>query len=503
MLLKKGIVRKTFFFSSLLITLVILVSFAILYYMTPRYYFRWKEDSLKNNIATLAQKLSSTEDYDSGAALINIFCEANNVVLIAFDADENIIQELSTMFIGVRSFGYAINETAPAPIPGQMFIDRAVPEAGLTIQAGQDAGAVSIRRSIIGGNPQNYIALDSHIGTALVESILVRGALQPIDEASGVILSLLPYIFIAAIFLGLLLSGLYANRVSKPLLAISDAALKMQTMEPGIESGVRTDDELGRLSSNLDALYGKLLENVDELRAEISEVNRLERAKTEMLQGAGHELKTPVAALSGMLEGMIDNVGQYKNRDRYLRECRGQAERLAALVAEILEAATGDMHGQEPDMRPVDAGQSIENILNGYLFDIEAKNLEVEKNMRHINIMTAQGLFERVVSNLLSNAVRYTPQYGKISVNLTRAADGAAVLSIMNDCAGHIPDDDLIKMTEPFYTRTYSRDRGKSGTGLGLYIVRRSLESMGVPYRLDNTGDRFAFIMTFQESAPM
>ena len=575
MLLKKGIVRKTFFFSSAMMILVIVSAFAILYFAMPRFYLKWKQTALQNNVAALTQKLKSANDYETAAAYVVSFTEANNVSLMAFDRDENLVAEISTPFIGIREIGDTFFVTGKAAETGDgaavYDVKIGVSPADENIAAFtkdgfarkdaviySDTADIAVYRAqppdenyqrrkppedgmmlrwALSNGPANSIALDSVVGTDLVDIIRVRGALQPIDEASGVVLALLPYVLGLAIVLVLILSGFYANRVSKPLLTISDAALKMQTMAPDAISGIRTDDEIGRLSSNLDALYQKLLENIGDLRNEMDEVSRLERSKSEMMQSASHELKTPIAALSGMLEGMLDNVGLYKNKEKYLLECKLQVDRLAALVAEILDASKQDMPERETARENVDVCDIIRRAIGEYKADIEAKRIAVNmrayisgenggiperpsENNRDLSAENSPGsedgllsvssddhpqgapyittdtqLFYRVVSNLLSNAARYTPEGGEISIALSRAPGGKLELAFRNDCAEPISDEELAKLPEPFYTRTYSRDREKSGTGLGLYIVRRTLERLGMSYRLENDGSCFSFVI--------
>jgi len=523
MLLKKGIVRKTFILSSLLIFLVIAASFATLYFMMPRFYYNWKVDALQNNLKNLTQKLRQAADGEAGAALVHAFCETNNVVLFAFDGDGKLVPEMSAPFAGMRGVGNTLYVSGglAGVEAGSTFFGAQVAavfdeNAGVAIERGfgaaprvaQDPENISLRWSMFGGNPVNYISLDAKVGSGLVDSILVRGALQPIDEASGVILMLLPYLLSAAILLGLVLSGFYANKISKPLLVISDAALSMQTMAPGVVSGIRTDDELGRLSSNLDALYGNLLDNIEKLRSEIDEVNRLERSRTEMMQSASHELKTPVTALSGMLEGMIDNIGQYRDRDKYLNECKTQADRLSILVNEILDASRQEYSYTEPAAYPVDAESIITRALDELGTEIAAKQLKIIRNFGKAEITTNPSVFYRALSNLLTNAARYSPESGEISVNLKAGEPSGAVdktgvftLSIINDCVEPIPKTEMVKLTEPFYTRSFSRDREKSGTGLGLYIVKRALERLRIPYKLEYADGRFIFTMTLSGSA--
>ena len=316
---------------------------------------------------------------------------------------------------------------------------------------------------------------------------MVSGTLQPIDEAKSVMLSLIPYVLFLGIAMGLFLSWIYARKISKPILKISDATVKMQRMEPDARSGIHTDDELGQLSKNLDALYESLLKNINSLRDEMDKANRMERSKTEMMQSASHELKTPIAALSGMLEGMLDNVGVYKNRDRYLGECKKQVEKLTSLVGEILSASKADTCEDELSWEDVAIDELVDRALTDYAVSASEKQLHVMKELPRIVVTTDRSMLFRIITNLLSNAVRYTPRNGDVRIILSKEC-----LLIENQCAP-IPGEEFQKLFEPFYTRSYNRDKAESGTGLGLYIVKRNLERLSMKYKLEQTGRGLKF----------
>lgn len=101
----------------------------------------------------------------------------------------------------------------------------------------------------------------------------------------------------------------------------------------------------------------------------------------------------------------------------------------------------------------------------------------------------------RVMSNLISNAVRYTPDGGAVRVSIEQT-DLGHLLSIENEC-DPIPQEELSKLFEPFYTRSYNRDKTQSGTGLGLYIVGRNLDRLAIPYEVESTSLGLAIHIRF------
>ena len=481
-------VRKTFFFSALLIVLVILISFAILYFAMPGYYLYKKEQALQANLDALTVELRAAATWEAYAAKIHDFVESNNVTVLSFN-NAGLVAELSSPLVSMLSgveantfwIGYG-QEFGPLGEEVPLMITVAINERQAFVPGpGQTAGSEFMQRAYIrqrtGGD---MITLNGAVGTELLEYVTVVGTLQPIGEAKGVILSLIPYALLMGIALGLLLSWLHARRISKPILQISAAAERMQYLEPEALSGIRTRDELGQLSFNLDALYGSLRENISQLQQEMEKVNRLERTKTELMQSAGHELKTPIAALSGMLEGMIDNIGVYRDKDKYLRECKGQIEKLSLLVGEILQASRAE--GEEAvEFTETAVDELLRQALADFALPGEDKGLRLTTELTSVSIITDPSALYRVFTNLISNAVRYTPPGGEVRITLRPGE-----FTLENSCAPIAPEE-LSRLFEPFYTCSYSRDKQESGTGLGLYIVKRNLEMLQIPYSAEST----------------
>ncbi|MCL2856596.1 MAG: HAMP domain-containing histidine kinase [Oscillospiraceae bacterium] len=477
MLLGKGIVRKTFLFASLLITLVTFISFSILYFAMPGYYLRQKERTFQRNLYSLATQLHSAGSHDVYAEMLFAFSLENNAVVFSFDEAGALLPAVSTPFLGMTerhgTLFVTTGETQPVLDQRVSIIVGDSHQGTVQIRRPQQEQAVALR-SFNPVTTGDVLTLSAQVDTPMAGYIMATTTLQPVDEARGVMLSLLPHVFFSAIAIGLFFAWVYARQISKPILRISGATQKMQLMEPDARSSVRSGDELGLLSQNLDSLYSSLLKNIEALKFEKDNATALERSKTEMLQSASHELKTPIAALNGMLEGMADNVGAYKDREKYLAQCIDETRKLSLLVEEILNASKSDTIEDVLQICDVSLDELIGDLLDEYSVQVRENSLSVRCVMPPITLSTDEAVLYRALSNIISNAVRYTPSGGEIRVSV---ADNRLIIE--NQC-DRVPEDEVAKFFEPFYTRSQSRDKTQSGTGLGLYIVKRSLERLGM-----------------------
>jgi len=506
--MKKGLKWKTFMFTLAVITLVIAVSFGILYFALPGYYLRQKSEILQKNAENLAEGLKSAVSETEGAELIASFAQNNNANVVAFDENDSLIPFLSSPFIfrddasiidsyyvgGAISGGSIVMETDE--LNGTLFLSSLrirPPYAGERFHFELTEGSTRQSRLLYFGQQHELVNFTKVIENGVIDHIVVNATLQPIHEAQGVVLSLMPYILTITFLIALAAAYLFTRQLTKPILQISNAAARMQEMAPDALSNLGTADELGQLSQNLDSLYTSLLSNIQNLTKEMERTERLEQSKTDFMRSAGHELKTPIAALNGILEGMIDNVGIYKNRDKYLLESKGQVQKLSKLVHEILNASalTDTEACKDINLEEVDIGVLLEESLTPFKLIIEKKNLNLIKHTFSFFILTDRKRLSHIFSNLLSNAVNYTENGGKICISF----EGNS-LHIENECKSL--NGNLEKLFEPFYTLSYSRDKVKSGTGLGLYIVKRNLELLNTPYQMERTksGLKFSIIVS-------
>lgn len=463
MLKKTGIVRKTFLFAALLIFLVTLVSFIILYFAMPSFYLHQKEQSLQQGLVSLEKDLQASASQEACMVLIANFIERYNVTVTAVDSQGEPILALSSPLVSLNT----LRENGSIIYNGEQGEDELFAAIISAVYQNLPQEEKQQQESELGDIFQeedsmflmyeydtgNVMLMESEIGTEMISRLQVQGSLQPIDEAREVILMLIPYVLAAGCTIGLVPAWLYARQITRPILKISAAAVRMKHMEPGVRASIKTGDELEILSDNMDALYQSLGNTIENLKIEMEKVNRLEKSRTEMMQSASHELKTPIAALSGMLDGMLDNVGVYKDREAYLLKCKEQVEKLAMLVKEILAASKADHRQQEDPLATVFIDEMIRQVLHEYELLIIEKQLKLKMETEQAEYQTEAAALYRVMMNLIGNAVMYTPPAGTIHIKLAQER-----LMIENQCS-HIPEEEMQKLFEPFYTRSSSRDK--------------------------------------------
>jgi len=191
-----------------------------------------------------------------------------------------------------------------------------------------------------------------------------------------------------------------------------------------------------------------------------------------------------------MLDGMLDNIGVYQDKETYLLKCKEQVEKLAFLVNEILEASKADRGQKTDQLSEVFVDEMIRQVLGEYELQINEKQLKLSVEADQVGYQTEAAALYRVMMNLIGNAVMYTPPAGTIRIELSEVQ-----LVIENQCS-HIPGEEMQKLFEPFYTCS-SRDKTVSGTGLGLYIVKRNLERLSINYQAENSEAGFKITLNF------
>lgn len=486
---KKGIAFKTFIFSSLLITIVTILSYGTLYAIMPGYYRYLKETRLEKDIAELLSFIEECTDENDIAERINSVSAENNALIYAMKDNNTIIvfslpgvdnaNDSRYLYSSETTDSYTV--AIPA-LPEEVHIRtfeflpsfKTSPNAAVGFTINNDS---SVQEFTVNSN--------------FADKIIVQSSLQPIDEAQNVILKLFPFVLGFDLLIIIFASYFFSRYFTRPIIAISKTAEQMQSLEPDLSCNYQSADELGTLSRNLDSLYSGFRSSLEDLKSEMEKTGRLEQAKTDFMRAASHELKTPIAALNAITEGMIDNMGKYKDRSLYLQESKKQISRLSALVDEILNASKMDLLEEYMMEDRVYINELIENLLEDYKSIIKEKNLVLKCSLTEYEITTNENLFLNGISNIISNAVKYTPVNGEIEITM-ESGNGNMTLIIENECE-KISSKDLDNLFDPFYTLDYSRNKG--GTGLGLYIVKKSLQSLNIDFSLESVENTVKFTM--------
>ncbi len=213
---------------------------------------------------------------------------------------------------------------------------------------------------------------------------------------------------------------------------------------------------------------------------DISEIRRLERARRDFIANISHEFKTPLTAIQGFAETLLNGaLDDKRNRERFLKIIKDHALRLSRLTEDLLKLAQIEA-GQLPyDTRFISFGEVVRPCLDTERVKAEKKNLVLKADYPG-DLPRLYGdlhAFQEILENLLDNAVRYTSDGGSITV---RAAvkDNEIVVSVSDSGIG-IPKVEQERIFERFYRADAARSRESGGTGLGLSIVKHLVEAQG------------------------
>jgi two-component system phosphate regulon sensor histidine kinase PhoR len=226
-----------------------------------------------------------------------------------------------------------------------------------------------------------------------------------------------------------------------------------------------------------------------------TERRRLDQVRRDFVANASHELRTPLTSIRGFVEALEDGAAlDPPTSQRFLGKIRTHADRMAALVEDLLELSRLESGERPPRWEEVAPAEVVEDVVASFASLASRKELALRRvDHSAPAIVTDADRLRRILENLVENAVKYTPEGGQVDVTSAPGPDGSAVLEVCDDGPG-IAAEHLPRIFERFYRVDKARSRELGGTGLGLAIVKHLAEGMGATVRVESApgkGARF------------
>ncbi len=290
---------------------------------------------------------------------------------------------------------------------------------------------------------------------------------------------------------GLLAFGLLTRRLTRltaNVQQLSDSDFEMDMREYRSGSGA---DEIDRLDRAFYAMAIRIREQVERLK----ETDRLRR---ELISNVSHDLRTPLASMQGYIETLLIKNGALSDqeRKRCLTIARKNTHRLSELVDDLFELSKLDSANVAPEFETFSVAELLQDTVQEFELDARNKDITLETTTPRdtATVYADIGLIQRVLENLLKNAIHFTPRGGHIHIDIEKRPDTVAVS--VSDTGCGIAESELTRIFDRFYRRENSGESRSGSAGLGLAIVKRILDlhesRITVTSEIDH-GTRFEF----------
>jgi signal transduction histidine kinase len=368
--------------------------------------------------------------------------------LTAYFAPEEKIKRMEVSMDPIHAF----LENQPLPVLGDdpRGIDKQKPFSVTPVQIGDQTGYLYV---ILGGEQYDSIS------GIVAQSSIVR----------TVTMTLVGMLVITAV-IGIIL----LFKVTKRLRAMTSTIQQFESGDTQVRIQDASNDEIGRLGRTFNTMSETIVTDMEKLE----ETDRLRR---ELIANISHDLRSPLASVKGYIETMQikDNTITKKRRMELLDTIHKNVDGLSTLVEQLFELSKLDSKQVEPHKEPFSITELAQDVV--LKFQPIAKEKKIHLSASHIQDIPLLkgdiGMIERAMSNLIENAVRYTPEDGAVLVDVKR--DNLSIDVNISDTGQGIPQEDIPHIFDRFYRAEKSRSRTSGGSGLGLAISQAIMEAHG------------------------
>lgn len=295
-------------------------------------------------------------------------------------------------------------------------------------------------------------------------------------------------IVLGAFLIGLLVFWLFTRRLSLLTTSVkeftdSGFGENTQGLEPGrILPGMdyraspsdNNADEIGQLEFAFSAMANKLYEQFQNLK-------KTDQLRRELVSNVSHDLRTPLASMHGYVETLLiknDELSPEKRRE-YLEIARKHTQRLGDLIGDLFELSKLDSASIHPNLETFSLAELLHDTVHEFGLEAERRDvsLAIEATDDPSIVYADIGLMQRVLENLIRNALKFTPAGGEINIRLDKKPGAVAVA--VEDTGCGIAEEDLEHVFDRFYRAENTTQESTNNAGLGLAIVRKILDLHG------------------------
>ena len=282
------------------------------------------------------------------------------------------------------------------------------------------------------------------------------------------------YMMLVFLTTALLIYWIYRS-VSVPLTKLQKAARNIKEGNLDFEIRQESDDEIGQLCQDFEEMRLRLKANAEEKV-------QFDRENKELISNISHDLKTPITAIKGYVEGIMDGVADTPEKiDRYIKTIYNKANEMDLLINELTLYSKIDTNRIPYDFATISAKEYFEDCAADLHMELESKGVSFQYNNtmeEDCKVIVDPEQLRRVINNIVSNSLKYMDKpNGRVTMELKDVGDFVQIE--LGDNGKGIAAKDLPYIFDRFYRTDASRNSSKGGSGIGLSIVKKIVEEHG------------------------
>ncbi len=328
------------------------------------------------------------------------------------------------------------------------------------------------------------VAYPLHYKTTPIGAIVFNKSLPEMRQTVLDMLMMFVLSALLSLIVSFIILYIQAKKISRPITQLNRAAQSIAKGDFSERVPVTSRDEIGQLASTFNFMA--------------SSIEKSDSGRKRFISDVSHELRTPMTSITGFVEGMLDGTIDEAERDDYLKIVRDESVRLTRLVNDMMEMSKLQSDEFKINIAPFDINDLVCLSLISLEKKMTERNIDADVDFRTDKLMVLgdKDQLQRVLINLLDNAIKFSLPDTKIIIK-TSIEKGKAHISISNT-GDRIPPEELKHIFDRFYKTDASRERDRTGAGLGLSFVKNilRLHNQTISVRNEKSGDNY--ITTFE-----
>ncbi len=331
--------------------------------------------------------------------------------------------------------------------------------------------------------------------------------LEPIHELTSIALRFTLLVGMITALIAVLVFSQITKSLTKPMEHIAGAAQRIAERDFSHRCDDSYINEIGELAQSVNTMSDQLQRYTEELqtaneqlKADIAEIDRVQRARKDLVNNISHDLKTPIALISGYADGLASGMARTPEQVReYCDVIMDESDRMLSMIQRMLQLSRLESGNVNLSMEELCLSELLDDLLGSFRVEIDRAGIALECDYEPgLYVFSDFVSVEQSLLNYIQNAVSHMGEGKQLRISVAKAQRGRLRVSVFNS-AEPFPPEEIAELWDTFYRGEKSRKRIGNRSGLGLAIVKGNMQLLGERYGVENAPDGVTFWLELPE----